>query len=91
MQISQGYLEELFEDPDSYPIKANPTTKRDIANKLKKSQGTFYYVTKHTIKSQVKKKPNVHQLTQAKVEQRWQRLLRLYVILNARKTLFQLT
>ena len=66
-------------------FKTYPATKRDIANLLELNRGSINHVIKHIIKCRVKKKPKVHQHTQATVEKRRERSWRLYLILNARK------
>ena len=67
-------------------FKTDPATKRDIANLLELNRGSINHVIKHIIKCRVKKKPKVHQHTQATVEKRRERSWRLNLILNARKS-----
>ena len=50
-------------------LKTNPDNKLDIVNKLGLSIVTINHVIKHPLICRVAKKPNVHHLTQTKVEQ----------------------
>ena len=74
-------------------LKINPANKHDIVNKLGLSKVTINHIIKHTLKRQVTKKPNVHHITQAKVEKRRKRTWWLHMILNAEtgQNLLQLT
>ena len=74
-------------------LKINQANERDIVNKLGLSIVNINHVIKHTLICRVTKKPNVHHLTQAKVEKRRKRSWRMYMILNAEtgQNILQLT